>query len=128
MVKRFLYIFLDEAGNLDFSPNGTQYFTLTGVSKERPFMAYKELAELKYNLIEQDKDIEYFHASEDTQDVRNHVFHIIQSFLKNIRIDSLIVEKRKTGPALRKEDRFYPEMLGYLLRYIINCYKLDQYF
>jgi hypothetical protein len=37
----FLYIFLDEAGNLDFSPTGTRYFILSSVAKERPFNAYK---------------------------------------------------------------------------------------
>ena len=37
--ERFLYIFLDEAGNLDFSRNGTRYFVLAGVAKERPFHA-----------------------------------------------------------------------------------------
>jgi hypothetical protein len=42
--KRFLYIFLDEAGNLDFSPSGTRYFILSSITKERPFNAYRELA------------------------------------------------------------------------------------
>lgn len=45
---RFLYIFLDEAGNLDFSPaSGSRYFVQGGIAKERPFHAYKELTELK---------------------------------------------------------------------------------
>jgi len=35
--QRFLYIFLDEAGNLDFSHTGTRYFVLGGITKERPF-------------------------------------------------------------------------------------------
>jgi hypothetical protein len=61
-MTRFLYIFLDEAGNLDFSSNGTKYFLLTSVTKERPFLAYKEMTELKYDLVEQGLDIEYFHA------------------------------------------------------------------
>jgi hypothetical protein len=34
--KRFLYIFLDEAGNLDFSPSGTRFFILSIITKERP--------------------------------------------------------------------------------------------
>ena len=38
---RHLYLFLDEAGNLDFSPNGTRYFMLGSVTKERPFRAYQ---------------------------------------------------------------------------------------
>ena len=117
---RFIYIFLDEAGNLDFSPNGTRYFILTSITKERPFEAYKDLTELKYDLVELGTDIEYFHASEDSQAVRNRVFQIIQNRLQGVRIDSLIVEKRKTGPGLQVLHRFYPRMLGYLLKYVID--------
>lgn len=37
-----------------------------------------------------------------------------------IQVDALIIEKAKTGPALRGEKKFYPKMLGYLLRYILE--------
>ncbi len=127
MNGRFLYVFLDEAGNFDFSPGGTKYFILSAISKERPFRAYQEMTELKYNLVESGKDIEYFHASEDAQAVRNEVFAIIQRNLGGVRVDSLVVEKRKVGPAMRPEEYFYPRMLGYLLRYVLNGYVLDQY-
>ena len=125
--NRILYIFLDEGGNLDFSSNGTKYFTLTSLSKERPFEAYKSLNELKYNLIEQGVEIEYFRASEDRQVVRDSVFSIIHSHLAPTRIDSLIVEKRKTVHTLQNEERFYPEMLGYLLQYVVNGYDLSKF-
>jgi len=118
--KRFIYIFLDEAGNLDFSLGGTRYFILTSITKERPFEAYKYLTELKYDLAEFGTDIEYFHASEDSQAIRNRVFEVIQNRLQGVRIDSLIVEKRKTGPALQILEKFYPRMLGYLLKYVIE--------
>jgi len=124
---RFLYLFLDEAGNFDFSSQGTKYFMLTAVSKERPFQAYQEMTELKYDLVEQGVEIEYFHASEDKQAVRDQVFKIIQSNIEGVRIDSLIIEKRKVGPALYPGERFYPTMLGYLLRYVLKGYHLDQY-
>lgn len=88
--SRFIYIFLDEAGNLDFSPSGTRYFVLSSITKERPFEAYKDFTELKYDLIELGTNIEYFHASEDSQAVRNRVFEIIQTRLQGMRIDSLI--------------------------------------
>jgi hypothetical protein len=120
MPDRFLYIFLDEGGDLNFSPSGTRYFLLTSIAKERPFHAYRELNELKYDLVELGMDIEYFHASEDTQAVRNRVFDIIQRNLTGIRVDSLVIEKRKTGLSLRAEERFYPEMIGYLLSYVIK--------
>ncbi len=127
MSGRYLYVFLDEAGNFDFSPGGTKYFIISAVSKERPFRAYQEMTELKYNLVETGMDIEYFHASEDAQAVRNEVFAIIQRNLGGVRLDSLVVEKRKVGPALRPEEQFYPRMLSYLLRYVLNGYALAQY-
>ena len=115
-----LYIFLDEGGNLDFSPNGTHYFTLTALSKTRPFNAYKELNELKYDILEKGIDLDSFHASEDKQLTRNSVFDIIAQNLPETRIDSLILDKKKIHPLIRREMRFYPEMLGYLLKYITN--------
>ncbi len=127
MSGRFLYLFLDEAGNFDFSPNGTNYFVLSALSKERPFNAYQELTELKYELVEQGQEIEYFHASEDRQAVRDRVFAIIGRHLEGVRIDSLVIEKRKTGPALQAESQFYPRMLGYLLRHVLGNVSLDQY-
>src|SRR5712691_2186298 len=125
--NRFLYIFLDEAGDFDFSPHGSRYFIMASVTRERPFGDYSEFIDLKYGLVEQGMDIEYFHASEDRQAVRDRVFDIIQRNLTGMRIDAVIVEKRKTGPALRAETRFYPRMLGYLLRYVLERHSLDQY-
>jgi len=95
---RFLYIFLDEAGNLDFSPaSGSRYFVLGGITKERPFYAYKELTELKYDLVEGGTALEYFHASENAQAVRNKVFDIIERNLAGVWVDPIIVEKQKGG-------------------------------
>lgn len=121
---KHLYIFLDEGGNMDFSPSGTRYFSLTSVIKLRPFQIAPELDNLKYDLIESGREIEYFHASDDKQAVRDKVFHIIQRYLKSLRIDNLIVEKSKTGPALRDVLEFYPRMLGYLLRYPLKNHSL----
>ena len=115
-----LYVFLDEGGNLDFSPSGTRYFTISSVTCTRPFDRNVRLTELKYELIESGLDIEYFHASEDRQAVRDHVFAIIRDDLSSLRIDSLVVEKRKTQPAVRQEDRFYPVMVGLLLRHVLG--------
>ena len=93
MSDRFLYIFLDEAGNLDFSPTGTKYFLLGALTKERPFHAYKELTELKYDLAELGLDLEYFHAAEDNQATRNRVFDVVRGNLGGVRVDALVVEK-----------------------------------
>lgn len=126
--SKTLYIFIDEAGNLDFSPTGTKYFLLTSISCNRPFEIYNDLTNLKYDLIEQisNLEIEYFHASEDRQEVRNKVFDIIKKYLARFRIDSLVVEKRKTMPSIQKEERFYPTMLKYLLQYVMKGYEVSK--
>lgn len=113
-----LYIFLDESGNLDFSANGTQYFVLTSISVIRPFCWSSLLDSLKYDCIESGLEDEHFHCSQDKPSVRSKVFNILTAHLNAIRVDSLIVEKRKTDPALTVEKRFYPKMLGYLLQYV----------
>lgn len=115
-----IYVFLDEGGNLDFSATGTRYFTLTSVVKTRPFKISPALEAIKYDHIEAGKNIQRFHACEDSWPVRQDVFNAIAANLDDLIIDSLIVEKRKTGPSLQDVMRFYPEMLGYLLRYVVE--------
>ncbi len=114
-----VYIFLDESGNLDFSPSGTRFFVLTCVSMTRPFPAYACLDSLKYDLIQDGLDLDSFHAAEDSKRVRTATFDCIGNSLAGITIDSLIVEKSKTGPALTADLRFYPEMLGHLLKSVL---------
>ena len=116
--KECLYIFLDEAGNFDFSHSGTTYFMLTSLTKYRPFEAYKALTELKYDLIEFGQDMDCFHASEDTQATRNRVFDIISAHLSEVRLDCLIAEKQQIAPELHKDDEFYSGMIRELLRHV----------
>ena len=125
--KKFLYIFLDEAGNFDFTLKGTKYFLLGAITKERPFRAGHQLSELKYDLVEEGIDTEYFHASEDQQATRDEVFEIICNNLDGVRYDAVVVEKRKTGSALQSIEKFYPKMLGYLLKYIVEGHELASY-
>lgn len=115
-----LYIFLDEGGNFDFSPNGTQYFTMSSVVRKRPFILNGSLDNYKYDLIEENRSLEYFHCAQDNRYIREKVFDFITNHTDTLRVDSLIVEKRKTGPALREEKRFYPEMLNYLLKFVLQ--------
>ena len=116
------YIFLDESGNFDFSSSGTRYFVLTCVSMKRPFPGYSELDSYKYECIETPTlpDLEYFHCANDRKTVRLGVFNRLLPTLDQLRIDTLIVEKAKTGPALQPEVLFYPRMLGYLLKYVMK--------
>ncbi len=121
-----LYIFLDEGGNLDFSPSGTKHFTLTSVCKFRPFTISHMLGKLKFDLIDYGLDFEYFHCTKNNRYVRDKVFKMINDNIATLRIDALIVEKRKTGPALQTHEEFYPRMIGYLLRYVVRKAKMTK--
>ncbi len=129
-----LFIFVDESGNFDFSLNGTKYFVLSAITTLNP-LGRERLEEIKYEFMEQGLDIEYLHASEDKQRVRNKVFEFIGS-LDNIVIDSVVVQKNKVNPSLYKDkkgskikhkgDKLYEIVLCTLLRYIFKRYNLKK--
>lgn len=47
------------------------------------------------------------------------MFDIIGDHLDAVYIDSLVVEKRKVSPELWEDRRFYPEILGHLLKFVL---------
>ncbi len=120
MDKKTLYIFVDESGNMDFSKNGTKYFTLTALSKIRPFVIYEPLVNLKYDLWEKGIEFEYFHASEDTYITRNEVFNLISNNLSKFAADSIIVEKCKTNPSIQNHTLFYKKIFEILFNFSLN--------
>jgi len=111
-----VYVFIDIAGNYDFSNSGTKHLVLTSLICTDIVSGICQLCLCKHQLIDQEIDVEYFHASEDKQVTRNRVFDII-NLLNHLRIDSVIVEKRKTHPKMQSLKRFYPLMIGKLLQY-----------
>lgn len=115
-----LYIFLDEGGNFDFSIKGSRYFSLTSISTVRPFAFNVQLDHYKYDCIEWGLNQEYFHCAEDNSHLRERVFGIIAEHLSTLCIDSILVDKPKTGPALQEPKHFYPKMISYLLKYAIE--------
>lgn len=114
------YIFIDEGGDLGFTPQSSEWFVLTSVTTRRPFLFDGRLSDYRYDCLEYGLPTEYFHCADDNGHVRRRVFEIISAHLDDIQVDALVVEKRKAGPALREEKRFYPEMLGYLLRFVVE--------
>ena len=115
------YIFVDEAGNLDFSNKGTKYFLFTFLIKKRPFELENKLSKLKFDLIEwsvknnKHLDLEYFHATEDNSHIRKRMFELI-SELDNSKLEvySYILEKNKVLPEKREDkDKFYINNLKY---------------
>jgi len=123
-MTNYLYIFIDVSGNYDFSSTGTKFIVLTSILCTDICSGILELYRLKHHMIDKGIDIEYFHASEDRQAVRDEVFNIIAE-LKNLRIDSVVVEKSKTAPKIRPLKIFYPKMIEYLLKYPFDPQGVD---
>lgn len=100
---RTLYLFLDESGNFDFSPKGTKYFILTALATFDPLSKREDLIKLRYQLLTDGVDQEYFHATEDLQRTRDQVYEIISGIGQMTEIHSVIAQKNKTHPSLYKE-------------------------
>lgn len=118
-----LYIFLDEGGDFNFSDKGSEYFTISSFTTWRDWSeVYSKFEQQKYDLLEYGINQEKFHCCEDNPHVRNNIFNILNNYFNDSisRIDSIIAEKRKTGPALQEEKQFYSRLLGYLLRHIFE--------
>ena len=125
--NNYLYIFLDEGGNFDFSPNGTKYFTISSVCIKSPWAFDEPFSLLKYHLLASGLNIEYFHASEDKQQIRDKVVGIITQNVSSVLVDSIIVEKSKANPSLYDKKKFYPKILGFLLRHVIEVEDFNKY-
>ena len=113
------YVYADESGNFDFTlkSGASRFFIVTTVMVEDHTVA-SELSELRRDLAWQGHNLSRgFHATEDSQAVRDAVFGVLQSYL--FRVDSTIIEKRKSHPQLRtSERRFYQSAWLYHMRYI----------
>ena len=129
---RTLFIFIDESGNFDFSPNGTKYFSISAISTLDP-LGKEGLEKIKYNLMKKGNDVEYFHATEDAQFVRDIIYNFIKN-LEDIKIDSVIIQKNKANPSLYipekkkmskkgKGYKLYIIALRTLLKYIFERYE-----
>jgi hypothetical protein len=119
-----LYVFVDESGNLDFSPSGTNHFVLAAITALAPIESSTSLQELKYSLLSRGQggeDFENFHASEDKQTIRNEVFKKIKQ-LTNIKINFLYAEKRKTHPKYQNSS-FYSLLGSALVKYLLKVHK-----
>ncbi|MBI2871111.1 MAG: DUF3800 domain-containing protein [Candidatus Omnitrophica bacterium] len=121
-----LYLFIDESGNFDFSPGGTKYFVLTVLSTTYPYSIGSKLLELRYDLLPSYacgpsmEDRGYFHASEDTNAVRNRVYSAFTNVEQAFRVDAVIAQKNKTCPSLRIPTEFYKLLGVTVLKFAFN--------
>ena len=101
------YVFADEAGNFDFSlkQGASRYFILATVTMDDCKVG-DDLLHLRRELAWQGLNLDRsLHATTETQAIRDEVFALLGA--ATFRVDATILEKRKTQPHIRAEERFY---------------------
>jgi hypothetical protein len=96
------YLFADESGDFDFSnkPNVSRYYTICTVTCNTCEIG-TQLLELRRELAWEKAPLgEYFHASEDKQEIRDRVFDLLGA--ADFQVDATIMEKRKAQPQVRE--------------------------
>ncbi len=125
-----VYIFVDEAGDMDFSSKGSKHYMFNFLVKKRPFNLHEYIATYRYSLLERNLDplngkrldIESFHAHNDNKYIKNELFNIISTFDANsVKLYSYILEKPKVAPEKRKEkDKFYINNLNHSIQMLLD--------
>jgi hypothetical protein len=116
------HVFADESGDFTFKrDNASRFFILTTVALDDCAPALGALNALRHELAWEGRDGRHhygpFHANYDPNPVRNRVFDAIDGL--DFRIDSIILEKSKAKPSIRKTaERFYQYAWYYLMRYL----------
>ena len=108
-----VYLFFDESGNLDFSSNGSRHFCFGVLTLRDPGPLSAALTRLRYGMLAQGVELEYFHAAEDRQAVRDQVFATLAQ-VGGFEVDLLVADKRRMHPVLRDPFEFYCR-LGFVL-------------
>lgn len=134
-----LFLFLDESGNLDFSRNGSRYWSLNAFCTFQPSQGKEAFLDLLYSLADNEIGQEYFHATEDKQVIRDRMFALIGSLADGHEIHSVIAEKRKANPSLyrstvyrsgktinvKDESPFYGTVCKTLLAFVFGCPRFE---
>lgn len=134
-----LFLFLDESGDLTFSPSGTRYWALTALCTLRPAEGREAFIDLRYRLAADGLCLEYFHATEDRQSVRDEMFGLIRN-LQGIEVHCVLADKPKANPSLfqkqivkngqcitvKDETRFYYTISRTLLKFIMTSYRFQR--
>mgnify|MGYP003372363070 CR=1 FL=1 len=111
----YLYMYLDESGNLDFKQSGTPFFLMTCVVATRPFNSADAMRELRYDLMEKGMDIQKFHACDDKNEVRKSVYRILSAQNCNYRVYSVYVDKSEVPDEMRTPESVYSKVFSLLL-------------
>jgi len=114
-----LHIHLDESGDFNFSSSGSRFYTFAVAWTLEPAQLAQAVTRLRFSLTKAGHNIESFHAAEDRQHHRNLFVQTIIRF-DDWRFAALVIEKAKVNPSIRAPERFYPQFLASMLRFVFR--------
>lgn len=112
-----MFVFMDESGDLQFTPKGKQHFILSAVCTTRPEKSAHAMQELKYELLSSGSDDLDFHATVNTKGTRLRVSDVIVK-LDDIRVHSIWIDKAYAHPSLHDEVRLLGLFGGAMGRWV----------
>lgn len=116
-----LYLYLDEAGNYDFSEAGSSYFILTCVVMRRPFSPiHGEVLSIKYDCLEFGVDLDRFHASNDKQPTRDSFFQVLSNHAESFAVYAVSINKASLSEEMREPAELYASAFRLMSEYIIK--------
>jgi hypothetical protein len=118
---RHLYLFFDEAGDLNFKESGTRHYLCGVLAIRNPWPLMDRLNTLRQELFQNTLIPESFHAAEDRQLVRDRVF---ETLVEEGRFDYFagIADKTEAPTEYRDDATFYSLMADFTLRMVLNNY------
>jgi hypothetical protein len=108
-----IYVFADESGNLDFShgSGATRYFILTTITSVDCAVGEALLALRRDMAWSREGLNEDFHATENSQVVRDRIFAALQG--ASFRADATIFDKPKIAPYYRQQPYYFYNFAWY---------------
>ncbi len=114
------YLFIDEAGNLDFSPSGSKLFIFICLAGELRASGFLGLNALRKDLLRRGWDIAYFHASENKPDVRREVFEALREAHVAGEAVAFVIDKVSVPETEREAGIFYAKFLALAINHAIS--------
>lgn len=119
-----LYVYLDEAGDLDFARSGSRFFLCGVLVTYDPWPLMDAIGRLREELFRGGFIPQAFHATEDKQKVRDRVFQTITN-TGGFEVNIFVVEKSDVPLSHRDLLKFYAFITDFALRMVLQWHPTD---
>jgi len=116
------FIYIDEAGDFDFTSGGTEHFVMTCMVTKEPCSIAAGLLKVRYKTISDLKAItkrseKYysFHASNDLQYIRDEVFQILHRCRRNFQTFAVVLNKANLKSQHKVDSHVYASAFTQLI-------------